>query len=252
MKKFTDILCVTFFACFLSACGDGRSDFSYTMNQNYDEPIVVSFLTEQGQTLPPYGYVDFCMRSPQQCPEQKYPKTVQSFDNTKPTATANIVNNENSSVNLPVRNAENLLGNDFSGLRSKTLSYQNTLSRLENVNNLVNRFIKPVTDIDGFGVTENWRIPDISGTFGDIGDCEDYALLKRKILSEQGFDYKKLSMSVVKQPDGTVHAILLVRTEFGDFVLDNLESDVKLWNDTPYKWVKKQSLDNPSIWVSVG
>ena len=59
-----------------------------------------------------------------------------------------------------------------------------TLSRkawrdLIRVNNWVNETIKPLTDLEHWGVVERWSYPD-----DGYGNCEDYALLKRRTLIE--------------------------------------------------------------------
>ncbi len=75
-------------------------------------------------------------------------------------------------------------------------------------------------------------------------DCEDFALLKRRMLIQRGFSAADLLMTVVRKPDGEGHAVLTLRTAEGDFVLDNLASDVKPWFATPYSFVKRQSSYN--------
>src|SRR5690606_35324140 len=84
------------------------------------------------------------------------------------------------------------------------------LSELDEVNRYVNRRIRPTTDQELFGVTERWVIPT------DQGDCEDYALLKRKILIERGWPPSSLLMTVVRDELGEGHAVLTARTAQGD------------------------------------
>jgi hypothetical protein len=52
---------------------------------------------------------------------------------------------------------------------------------LVKVNHWVNETVKPMTDMDHWGVIEKWSLP----TDG-YGDCEDYVLLKRKMLIDAG------------------------------------------------------------------
>ena len=52
---------------------------------------------------------------------------------------------------------------------------------LVRVNKWVNESIKPITDMDHWGTIEKWSLP----TDG-YGDCEDYVLLKRKMLIDAG------------------------------------------------------------------
>jgi predicted transglutaminase-like cysteine proteinase len=115
------------------------------------------------------------------------------------------------------------------------------------VNARVNRDITAVTDMDHWGVAERWSYP----TDGK-GDCEDFVLEKRKRLMEAGWPRQALLITVVRDRKGDGHAILTVKTDRGDFVLDNQESKVKLWTETGYKFVKRQSDQNPNRWVSLG
>ena len=46
--------------------------------------------------------------------------------------------------------------------------------------------------------------------------------------------------------------MLTVKTDKGDFVLDNQEEEVLLWSETGYRFVKRQSQSNPNVWVALG
>jgi predicted transglutaminase-like cysteine proteinase len=113
-------------------------------------------------------------------------------------------------------------------------------------NRRVNASIKPLTDQQHWGVAERWSLP----TDG-YGDCEDYQLLKRKLLVEAGFPRRALRMTVVIDEEGEGHAILLVRTDKGEFVLDNKRNAVLPWNETGYVYVKREG-DAGQAWVSLG
>lgn len=115
------------------------------------------------------------------------------------------------------------------------------------VNHEVNTEIEPVTDMDHWGVPEVWSYP----TDGK-GDCEDYVLEKRKRLIKAGWPRQSLLITVVRDKRGDGHAVLTVKTDRGDFVLDNQEPRVKLWTDTGYQFVKRQSQEHPNRWVSLG
>ena len=113
------------------------------------------------------------------------------------------------------------------------------------VNYTVNTTIKPMTDMELYGVEEKWAIPTYAG------DCEDFALLKRKDLIEAGISPSDLLMTVVLQANGEGHAVLTIRTDRGDFVLDNMRNKVLLWSDTDYTFLKRQSADDPARWVKI-
>jgi predicted transglutaminase-like cysteine proteinase len=119
------------------------------------------------------------------------------------------------------------------------------LSELDTINRMVNREIAPATDMEIYGQAEYWTIPTTRG------DCEDYALLKRKRLMERGWPASALLMTVVRDEKGEGHAVLTARTLQGDFVLDNKIDEVKLWHRTRYEYVMRQSYLNPQIWMSL-
>jgi predicted transglutaminase-like cysteine proteinase len=116
---------------------------------------------------------------------------------------------------------------------------------LTEVNFSVNQRIVPMTDEELYGRDEVWTYPT------DAGDCEDFVLEKRKELMAKGFPATDLLITVVRKPDGEGHAVLTVRTTQGDFVLDNLNNDVKLWTDTPYTYLKRQAAFDTGRWVSI-
>lgn len=121
------------------------------------------------------------------------------------------------------------------------------LSDIERVNRKVNMAVQPVTDMDHWGVVDRWDYP----TDGK-GDCEDYALLKRKILMHDGYPRQALLITVVKDHEGEGHAILTIKTNQGEFVLDNLDDKVLAWADTGYRFIKRQSQEDPNLWQSIG
>lgn len=118
-------------------------------------------------------------------------------------------------------------------------------AELRKVNVGVNKAIAPVTDIDLYGEAERWTYPVKKG------DCEDYVLLKRRILIQRGWPETALLITVVRDERNEGHAVLTVRTDRGDFVLDNKVNQVKAWADTPYTFVKQQSARNPLVWISL-
>jgi predicted transglutaminase-like cysteine proteinase len=112
------------------------------------------------------------------------------------------------------------------------------------VNAWVNETIKPVTDLDHWGVVERWSYPD-----DGYGDCEDYVLLKRRMLMKAGWPSSALLITVVRDKKNDGHGVLTVKTDRGEFILDNQESKVLPWNETGYRFVKRQSQSDPNTWV---
>jgi predicted transglutaminase-like cysteine proteinase len=98
---------------------------------------------------------------------------------------------------------------------------QRAWAKMVEINARVNATIAPRTDLEMWGREEIWSYPV------KYGDCEDYVLQKRHELIQAGFHTSNLLITVVLQPNGDGHAVLTVRTDRGDFVLDNLVS--KVW-----------------------
>ena len=116
---------------------------------------------------------------------------------------------------------------------------------LTQVNNFVNDKIAPVSDEDLYGEVEHWAYPT------DAGDCEDYVLLKKRYLENLGFSAEALLITVVLDEKGEGHAVLTVTTKDSDYVLDNRRNTVLRWNNTNYKFLKRQSHSNPLQWVAL-
>ena len=155
-----------------------------------------------GVAQPPYGYVQFCRRSPEECK----PGVVQE--------------------------------QRFNATPERMLE-------LDRVNRQVNAEIAPATDLEIYGQTEYWTIPTTRG------DCEDYALLKRKRLIARGWPSSALLLTVVRDEKGEGHAVLTARTHQGDYILDNKVNDLKVWHRTGYEYVMRQSYLDPRIWMSL-
>lgn len=117
--------------------------------------------------------------------------------------------------------------------------------QLVSINDGVNADVLPVTDQDLYNVNEFWTYPR------GRGDCEDFALEKRRQLIAHGWNPSALMMTVVRQQNGEGHAVLMVRTDRGDLVLDNQDGRVLVWKDTSYEFVKRQSQTDPRKWVGI-
>lgn len=115
------------------------------------------------------------------------------------------------------------------------------------VNDWVNHNIKPLTDLEHWGVVERWNYPD-----DGYGDCEDYVLLKRRMLIKAGWPRSALLITVVRDKKGAGHAVLTVKTDRGEFILDNQQARVLPWEESGYHFVKRQSQSDPNIWVTLG
>ncbi|WP_425475876.1 transglutaminase-like cysteine peptidase [Mesorhizobium yinganensis] len=119
-------------------------------------------------------------------------------------------------------------------------------SQLVSVNASVNAAVKPMNDLDIYGKDEVWAYPDQG-----VGDCEDYVLEKRRELQQRGLSLSNLLVTVVRKPDGEGHAVLTVRTDKGDFILDNLTNSVRDWSQTGYRFLKRQASNHTGRWVTI-
>jgi predicted transglutaminase-like cysteine proteinase len=118
---------------------------------------------------------------------------------------------------------------------------------LVSVNRYVNEAIKPMSDLEHWGTIEKWSYPD-----DGYGDCEDYVLLKRRMLIQAGWPREALLITVVRDRNDDGHAVLTVKTDRGEYILDNQAKDILLWFETGYRFVKRQSQRDPNVWVSLG
>jgi predicted transglutaminase-like cysteine proteinase len=130
--------------------------------------------------------------------------------------------------------------------RDVMLSTQ-TWKDLERVNLFVNSHVKPMTDVEHWGVVERWNYPD-----DGYGDCEDYVLLKRKMLLQAAWPRQALLITVVRDRNGDGHAVLTIKTDKGEFILDNQNPEILLWSETGYHFVKRQSQNDPNNWIGLG
>jgi predicted transglutaminase-like cysteine proteinase len=113
--------------------------------------------------------------------------------------------------------------------------------KLHLVNNEINRRIAPNAGKGAF----DWS------TTTTFGNCNDYAVQKQKALFALGFPLSSLSLTTAETAQGIGHLVVTVRTDRGDFVLDNLRSTIVAWNRTNYRWLARQSISDPRRWVSI-
>src|ERR671912_394372 len=111
------------------------------------------------------------------------------------------------------------------------------------INRQVNGSIKAATDKAHWGVEDRWDFAE-----DGYGDCEDYQLVKRRLLVEAGFPRRALRMTVVIDQVGDGHAVMMVRTDRGDYILDNRRNSVLPWHQTGYTYVKREA-DGGSAWA---
>ncbi|WP_287978826.1 transglutaminase-like cysteine peptidase [Sphingomonas sp.] len=118
-------------------------------------------------------------------------------------------------------------------------------STIATVNRRVNKSLNAVTDGDHWGVPDRWDLAEDGS-----GDCEDYQLLKRRMLVERGLPRRALRMTVVIDEIGEGHAVLMVRTDRGDLILDNKTNAVLSGPRTGYTFIKREGQDGLA-WVTL-
>lgn len=118
--------------------------------------------------------------------------------------------------------------------------------QLNDINAGINHTIRPETDLDQYQLAEYWTYTD------SAGDCEDYALDKRRALQLVGWPVESLLLATARNEKGDMHAVLVVSTDHGDFVLDNAHDFVTPWSELPYRWVARQDRKVALAWHRAG
>lgn len=126
---------------------------------------------------------------------------------------------------------------------SLSLAEDRVLELAAAINRKVNASIRQVSDFALYGVQEKWTLPK-----NGAGDCEDIALMKKQMLLRAGLPGGRLFLAQVMKGWGGSHAVLVLRAEEGDYVLDNLNSSIRHWSRTGYTFVKMQKPSDKRRW----
>lgn len=129
--------------------------------------------------------------------------------------------------------------------KSARLTKQN-LELVRRVNKTVNSRTREISDKAQYRKAELWALPTRRG-----GDCEDFALLKKRELIRLGISPKRLLIATVLDRKRRSHAVLVLRSDGGDYVLDNLTNSILGWRNTRYTFLRMQNPDAPKSWVGV-
>ncbi|MBL8544353.1 MAG: transglutaminase-like cysteine peptidase [Hyphomonadaceae bacterium] len=206
------------------------------------------------QIAAPQGAADYCMRRPQECASASadelrghLPATgAARFQPASYSARAAAQTQVFEAIMAArMANAEPALG-----VRQERMTNPALMAELAAVNTAVNRAIRPATDNEAYGVEEYWARPLLSGTSGQVrGDCEDYALEKRARLIALGWAPETLAITIAIAPRVGLHAVLVVQTDQGDLVLDNLYSAPQALAALPYTWLSRQTGPDLGHWA---
>jgi predicted transglutaminase-like cysteine proteinase len=116
-------------------------------------------------------------------------------------------------------------------------------AELEGVHRSVNHRVFYSEDSANYGRLEHWAYPYL------FGDCEDYALEKRRRLISLGWPHSALLLTAAKMPDGSRHLVLVAVTDHGEMVLDNYIDGVVHWKSVNYEWLVRQSPFDEARWL---
>jgi predicted transglutaminase-like cysteine proteinase len=227
-----------------------------------------SFIVAGTVAEPPQGYLDFCARHSDQCARadsavaaatKSQEVAVSAVDDTvHPASTQPGISRQRFDWQGVFASAATVRGagpeNQLASIATRTLPNTDFPAmtaefwrQLESVNRSVNAGVRSVSDRAHYGVEDFWELPFQGG--GNAGDCEDYVLQKRQMLLARGIPMTALSVALVRASWGEEHAVLLVHSAQGDYVMDNLTPWIKPWTEVSYNWIKWQSANNPEIWV---
>jgi predicted transglutaminase-like cysteine proteinase len=107
-------------------------------------------------------------------------------------------------------------------------------AQLEKANQLVNSAIVYASDMAMHGQMDRWSSPLATLKLGK-GDCEDYAILKYKLLLEAGVRPSDLRIVLVRDTSVRIdHAVLAARVDGRWYVLDNRKSGFYAEGDLPH------------------
>lgn len=206
----------------------------------------------------PEGLADYCVRMPSECnftPRSDLRGRIEATGAASFQAASYQSQSGRTSVFYAMMTAR-LAPQEAPGALapSHLSSGQMTLSderwqQLRRVNREINRAIRPETDRAVYGVDEYWQRPLVAFGRNARGDCEDYALEKRARLLALGWAPDMLAMAVAVSPQVGLHATLIVQTDRGDFVLDNLHSEPRALTSLDYMWISRQTGSNLTDWA---
>lgn len=104
---------------------------------------------------------------------------------------------------------------------------------LGDVNDVINRQVTGMTDMDHWRVVDYWATP--AETIGSAaGDCEDYSIAKYYLLKELGVPISRLRITYVRvMPKGIAHMVLAyyATPEAEPLILDNLYGSISKASD---------------------
>lgn len=201
-----------------------------------------SFMPVGEAVEPPFGYFDFCRHVEADCSEFRSEVGSDAGEAASNSDYWDIVFNPGAAQT-----------SSYESLRSSwvvaDLSAQKWREVLA-INRRVNGEISKASDQSQFGRSDFWARPLGRAAARGKGDCEDYVLQKRAELIEAGVPEGALSIAIAKTRRWEVHAVLLIATPSGEYVLDNRSAWVSRWYELNYQWERRQ-IPGSKAWVRV-
>ena len=117
-----------------------------------------------------------------------------------------------------------------------------TFSQAKSINSAINE-LPYKSDPERYNSPEFWTEIDVKG-----GDCEDFALAKRAALLEAGAERSDIHLATCFDETGCFHAVLIVDTDEGSYVLDNRFPYPMPKQSLNYKW---NSIQKGNTWFAL-
>lgn len=157
---------------------------------------------------------------------------------TRPNENISVGSTQSASTPIPMQFFCARFASECRASRITSTAFSDELSTmLQRVNAHVNKTIRPMPRPPA-----GWTVNPVAG------DCNDYALTKRSMLIGMGIPAGALRIGITKTWRGESHAVLIVKTDAGDIVLDNLSARVKTLRETGYR-ISMLSSANPRKWI---
>ena len=130
----------------------------------------------------------------------------------------------------------------------KEVEGQDAMGKLKAVNKFFNLWPYRL-DAANYGVSDYWATP--MEFLKKSGDCEDYAIAKYYALQEFGFSTDSMRIVAVKDYiRGIGHAVLVVYTDSGAYVLDN-QTNMVLSHARYKHYIPQYSVNEKFRWMHV-
>ena len=211
-----------------------------------DQRSTIQTLGLGARETPPEGLLDFCARLPHECgqPTQTWPERPRTDGLMRISLGPDL---SDMPVAMPpkVKPVRPIRG--FAATAAD-------IATVNQVNRQINRAMVGVTDQVAFGRNEFWTLPLSAPELRSVrtkplADCEDFALEKRRALIAAGIPESAIYLAVAVSPRTSLHAVVIVATDRGDLVLDNLNDWLLGSQETGYIWVKRQATTSLLDWA---